>query len=169
MWTEQPLITYKKQEVTEDLEIYVDYLHQVFRELDQTAQDKLMAMYGPEEGREGLKWKLYRWICLEIVFPSVCVIISFEECSLRICSANEVGGQNNENSVYELYCRLNHSCCNNVVGQVVPHSEGGQAYQVGKHKYKDKDNEQDKMDDNAVGQVVPHSEGGHCQAYQVGK
>ena len=76
MWTEQPLITYKKQEVNEELEIYVDYLHQVFRELDQAAQDKLMAMYGPEEGREGLKWKLYRWICLEIAFPSDCVIIS---------------------------------------------------------------------------------------------
>ena len=71
----------------------------------------------------------------------------FDECSLRICSANEVGGQNNENSVYELYCRLNHSCCNNVVGQVVPHNEGGQAYQVGKHKDKDKVNEQDKVND----------------------
>ena len=83
MWTEQPLITYKKQEVTEDLEIYVDYLHQVFRELDQTAQDKLMAMYGPEEGREGLKWKLYRWICLEIVFPRVYVIISLKNVPLE--------------------------------------------------------------------------------------
>merc|ERR550534_2610827 len=77
-----------------------------------------MAMYGPEEGREGLKWKLY-----------------------RICSANEVGGQNNENSVYELYCRLNHSCCNNVVGQVVPHNEGGQAYQVRAVKMIEKEDE----------------------------
>ena len=83
MWTEQPLITYKKQEVNEDLEIYVDYLHQVFRELDQVAQDKLMAMYGPEEGREGLKWKLYRWICLEIAFPSDCVIISLKNVPLE--------------------------------------------------------------------------------------
>ena len=83
MWTEQPLITYKKQKVNEDLEIYVDYLHQVFRELDQVAQDKLMAMYGPEEGREGLTWKLYRWICLEIVFLSVCVIISLKTVPLE--------------------------------------------------------------------------------------
>ena len=83
MWTEQPLITYKKQEVNEDLEIYVDYLHQVFRELDQAVQNKLMAMYGPEEGREGLKWKLYRWICLEIVFPRVCVIISLTNVPLE--------------------------------------------------------------------------------------
>ena len=97
---------------------------------------------------------------------SKCLCDNFvEECSLRICSANEVGGQNNENSVYELYCRLNHSCCNNAVGQVVAHSEGGQAYQVGKDKVNDKD----KINDNAVGQVVLHNEGRHCQAYQVGK
>ena len=82
MWTEQPLITYKKQEVNEDLEIYVDYLHQVFRELDQAVQDKLMAMYGPEEGREGLKWKLYRLICLEF-FLSVFVIISLKNVPLE--------------------------------------------------------------------------------------
>ena len=43
--------------------------------------------------------------------------------------ANEVGGQNNENSVYELYCRLNHACCNTAVGQTVM-LEDGLAYQV---------------------------------------
>ena len=64
MWTERPLITYKKQTADEDLEAYVDSLHQVFCQLDETAQAKLLDMYGPEEepGRHGLKWKLFRWL-----------------------------------------------------------------------------------------------------------
>ena len=64
MWTERPLITYKKRAADEDLEAYVDSLHQVFCQLDETAQAKLLDMYGPEEepGRHGLKWKLFRWL-----------------------------------------------------------------------------------------------------------
>jgi len=108
MWTEHPLITYKKRAADEDLETYVDSLHQAFCQLNETEQAKLLNMYGPEEevGRQGVKWKLF-----------------------RICAANEVGGQNKENSVYELYCRLNHACCNNAVGQTVM-LEDGPAYQV---------------------------------------
>ena len=62
MWTEYPLISYKKQAAGEDLEAYVDSLHRVFCQLDETAQAKLLDMYGPEEepGRHGLKWRLFR-------------------------------------------------------------------------------------------------------------
>ena len=64
MWTERPLITYKKRAADEDLEAYVDSLHQVFCQLDETAQAKLLDMYGPEEelGRQGVQWKLFRWL-----------------------------------------------------------------------------------------------------------
>ena len=64
MWTECPLITYKKQSADEDLEGYVDSLHHVFYQLNETAQAKLLDMYGPEEepGRHGLKWKVSRWL-----------------------------------------------------------------------------------------------------------
>ena len=64
MWTEHPLISYKKRAADEHLEAYVDSLHQVFCQLNETAQAKLLDMYGPEEepGRQGIKWKLFRWI-----------------------------------------------------------------------------------------------------------
>ena len=62
MWTEHPLISYKKRVADEHLEAYVDSLHQVFCQLNETAQAKLLDMYGPEEepGRQGVKWKLFR-------------------------------------------------------------------------------------------------------------
>ena len=97
IWTEEPLITYKKDPKGTP-QAFLDNLYGVFQKLSDDKKQAMLSLYDPgeEAGRGEEKWK-------------VC----------RIANVNEVGGGGGlENSVYSRYSRLNHSCCRNAVGQV---------------------------------------------------
>lgn len=96
IWTELPLITYRKDPGAQPAQ-FLHSLYSVFLSLGQDLQTRLLALYDPgeEPGHTEEQWK-------------VC----------RICNVNEVGGKEQQNAVFERYSRLNHSCSRNTVGQV---------------------------------------------------
>lgn len=102
VWVERPLLTYKKDPKASP-ETFLDLLYKEFCKLGEEKKSQFLELYDPGEGGEamvGEKWK-------------VC----------RICNVNEVGGADQQNSVFARYSRLNHSCCRNALGQV---GEGGE-------------------------------------------
>jgi len=98
LWSEHPLITYKKDPNGSPAQL-LQSLYKVFQSLDESTQTRLLSLYDPGE-EPGLHTELWRKVG-------------------RICNVNEVQGANQQhNSVFEKYSRLNHSCNRNTVGHL---------------------------------------------------